>query len=130
MARLVACEVRERHLIETVHNRPEAVEMLLLAAGGERRQRAAVEGPLERDDPVALGRPARRLIFAHHLDGAFHRFRAGIGEEHGVGEARGAQPVRQPLAFRNAVKIGDMQQLLGLLADGLDNLADAHGRAR
>ena len=34
---------------------PEAFEIFLLAAGGDGRQRAAVEGAFEGDDAVALG---------------------------------------------------------------------------
>ena len=43
-------EVAERHLVEAVDHRAEAFEIFLLPAGGERRQRAAVEGALEGDD--------------------------------------------------------------------------------
>ena len=79
---------------------------------------AAFEG----DDAVALGMAVRRLVLAHHLDDAFHRLGAGIGEEHHVGEAHGAQPVGQPLALGNAVEVGDVDDLLGLLGDRLDQM--------
>ena len=36
-------DVAERHLVEAVHGRAEAVEMLLVLGGRERRQRPAVE---------------------------------------------------------------------------------------
>ena len=108
-------EIAERHLVEAVDRRAEAFEIFLLAGGGERRQRAAVEGALEGDDAVALGLAARRLVFARHLDRAFHRLGAGIGEEHVVGEARRAQPLGQPLALRNAIEIGDVPDLSRLL---------------
>ena len=42
-------------LVEARQTGPEAFEMLLLAAGGDGRHRAAVEGALEGDDAVALG---------------------------------------------------------------------------
>ena len=115
-------EVAERHLVEAVHDRAEAVEMFLLSAGRERRQRAAVERALEGDDAVALGLAVRRLILARHLDDAFHRLGAGIGEEHVVGEARGAQPLGQPLAFRDAIEVGDVPELLRLLGERLDQM--------
>ena len=55
--RLRRLQVAERHLVEAVDLRAEAFEVFLLAAGGERRQRAAVEGAFEGDDAKALGRP-------------------------------------------------------------------------
>ena len=57
IARLTGIDIAERHLVEAIDHRAEAVEIFLLAAGGERRQRAAMKGALERDDAVAL-RPA------------------------------------------------------------------------
>ena len=91
-------------------------------AAAERRQRAAVERALEGDDAVALRPAVRRLVFAHHLDDAFHRLGAGVGEEHRVGEACGAQPVGQPLALRDAVEIGDVQHLGRLRRDRRDQV--------
>ncbi len=47
-------DVVEGHLVETRRLRAEAFEILLLAAGRDGRQRAAVEGALEGDDVEAL----------------------------------------------------------------------------
>ena len=52
--RLDRLEIAERHLVEAFERRPEAFEIFRIAAGRERRQRAAVEGALEGDDAVAL----------------------------------------------------------------------------
>ena len=68
------------------------------------------------------GLPQAELIFARHLDRAFDRLGAGILEEHRVGKARRAQPVGQPLAFRNAVQIGDVPELLRLLGQRRDQM--------
>jgi hypothetical protein len=95
---------------------------IFLAAGGERRQRAAVEGALEGDDAVALGMAVGRLVFARRLDRAFHRLGAGIAEEHDVGEACLAQPLRDALGFGNLVKVGDVPQLLRLLGERGDEM--------
>ncbi|HET6838656.1 MAG TPA: aspartate aminotransferase family protein, partial [Bradyrhizobium sp.] len=76
-------EIAVRHLVKTVHRRAETFEIFCRAGGGERRQRAAVEGALERDDAVALRSAARRLILARDLDGTLHRLGTGIAEEHG-----------------------------------------------
>jgi len=96
--------------------------VLLLAAGGQGCQRAAMEGPLEGNDPVALGMATRGLVFTRHFDGAFHRLSAGIGEEDGVGEACRAQTVGQPFTLGNAIKVRNVDQLRGLGGDRLDNL--------
>ena len=110
------------HLIEAFDRRAEAFQVFLVAGGGDGRERAAVEGAFEGDDAVALRLAVRRLVFARHLDRAFDGFGAGVLEEHGVGEAQGAQPVGQPLAFRDAVEIGDVPELLRLLGERLDHV--------
>ena len=98
-------EVGERHLIEALDYGPKPVEIFLLPAGGERRQRAAMERALEGDDAVPLGMAGHRLVFTRRLDRAFHGFGAGIAEEGDVGKARGAQPLCHSLGFRYLVKI-------------------------
>ncbi len=50
--------IAKRRMIEAAAWLAKAFEIFLIAAGGERRQRAAMEGALERDDAPALG-PAR-----------------------------------------------------------------------
>ena len=114
MAALTAAR-STRHLIETVDHRAEAVEMLLLAARGECRQGPAMECAIEGDDAIALGPAARRLVLARHLDGAFHRFGARIGEEDEMRKADRAQALGEPFAFRNAIEIGDVPELFRLL---------------
>jgi hypothetical protein len=115
-------KVGKRHLVEAVDHRTEAVEILFLTAGGQRRQRPAVESALESDDAIALGMAARGVVFARGLDGAFHGFGAGIAEEHHVGKARLAQPPGYTLGLRNLVEVGDVPELLRLLGDGGDQM--------
>ena len=122
MARLSALRSPSGTWSKPSIGRAEAVEMLLVLGGGERRQRPAVERAFEGDDAVALGMAVGGLVLPHHLDDAFHRLGAGIGEKHLVGEGHGAQPVGQPLALRDAVEVGDVDDLLGLLGDRLDHL--------
>jgi hypothetical protein len=57
--------------------------------------------------------------FARALDRAFHRLGAGIAEEHVVREARGAQPLGQPLALRDAEQVRYVDELGGLLRERL-----------
>ena len=80
-------DIAERHMVEAFDDRTKAVEIFFLSAGSERRQGAAVECALKGNDAVAFRRAIRRLIFARHLDRAFHRLGAGIAEEHHVGKA-------------------------------------------
>ena len=115
-------EIGERHLVEARHRRAEAVEIFLVAGRGQRRQRAAVEGALEGDDAEPLGLAAGGLIFARHLDRALDRLGAGILKKHRVGKGRRAQPVGQPFAFRNAIEIRDVPDLLRLLGQRLDQI--------
>jgi hypothetical protein len=107
-------------LIEAFDHGAEALEILFLPAGGERRQRATVESAFEGDDTVTLRVATRRLIFARHLNRAFHRLGAGIAEEHHVGKARPAQAVGNTLGLRNLVKVGDVPHLLRLSVQRLD----------
>ena len=93
-------EVAMRHLVEAVHRRAETFEIFGGAGGGERRQRAAMEGAFEGDDAVALAMAFGEMIVAHQLDHALHRFSAGIAEEHEVGKALLAQACGQHLAVR------------------------------
>ncbi len=60
------------------------------------------------------------MVFARHLDRAFHRLGAGIAEENDVGEARLAQPRGDALGLGNLVEVGDVPDLLRLLGDGGD----------
>ena len=115
-------EIGKRHLVKAVEYGAEAVEIFLLAAGRQRRQGAAVEGAFEGNDAETFRLAARRLVFARHLDGAFHRLGAGIGEKHDIGEACLAEPLGQPLGLRDSIEIGNVPQLRRLLGDRRDQM--------
>ena len=110
-------KVAERHLVEAVDRRSEAFQIFLVTGCGDRSQSAPMEGAFKCDDAIPLRLAGGRLIFAHHLDRALDRLGAGILEEHGVGEADCAQPVGEPFALRDAVKIGDVPDLVSLLGE-------------
>ena len=129
MAFLVASRSANGTWSKPGDRRTEAVEIFLVAGGGERGQRAAVERAFEGDDAVALRLAVGRLIFARHLDRALDRLGAGIPEEHGVGEGRRAQPLGQPFAFRNAVQIRDVPDLCAPARSAPRPAWDARGRA-
>ena len=122
IARLGRFEIAERHMVEAFDDRTKAVEIFFLSAGGERCQRAAVEGALKSNDAVAFRRAIRRMIFARHLDRAFHRLGAGIAEEHHVGKACIAQSLRDALGLRNFVEVGNVPHLLRLFGESGDEL--------
>ncbi len=120
--RLQRLAVAERHLVEALHLRAEALQVFLLAAGGERRQRAAVEGALEGDDAEALRRALGEMIAPRRLDGAFHRLGAGIAEEDAVGEGRIHQPLAERPLAGNLENVGDVPELVGLRLQRVDDV--------
>ncbi len=91
--RLDGVVIGKRHLVEALHPGAEAFQVFILAAGGDRRQCAAVKGAFKGDQPEALRRAGRGVIAARRLDGAFHRLGAGIGEKHSIGKGRRDQPL-------------------------------------
>ena len=95
-------------MVEAIDGRAEALEMLGLAAGRDGGKRPAVEGALEGDEAVALGRSLAEMIAARDLHRAFNRLGAGIGEEHVVGEGFLAEPRSEPLLPGDAMQIGHM----------------------
>ena len=122
-------KIGERHLVETLDRRAEAFEIFLVPGRGNRGQRTPVECAFECDDAETLRLAGSRLIFARHLDRAFDRLGAGILEENRVGEAHRAEPVGQPLAFRDAVQVGDVPELPRLLLEALTSRGWACPRA-
>ena len=88
--------------------------MLLLAAGRDGRQRAPVEGALERDDPMAFGLAPLVMEPARHLDRALQRLGPGVAEERGVRERMRDQALGEALLRLDAVQIGAVPELLGL----------------
>ena len=115
-------EIAEQHLVEAIHRRPETFEIFRRAGRGQRRQRAAVKRAVEGNDAVALGVAFGGVIFARDLDRAFHRFRAGVGEEHEISKALFAQPRRQPLAIRALEQVRHVPQFCGLLLQRRDQM--------
>ena len=100
--------VAEPYKIEAGRRLTKAFKIFLVAGGGDGRERATVEGALEGDDAPALGPSVGEMIAPRQLDCAFARFRAGIAEEHLIGEGHGTEPLRQPLLADDAVEVGAM----------------------
>ena len=93
------------NLIEAVDLGSKAIEIFLLPARRQRRERPAVERAFEGEDPVAFRMAGGGVIFARHFDGAFKRFSPGIGEENGVGKTGVDQSAGKPFPVGNPVQI-------------------------
>ena len=76
---------------------PKPSRYFLLPAGGERRQRAAVERALEGDDAEALGLAVHDMVLARRLDRAFDRLGAGIARRR-RGRRRSPRTAARPAA--------------------------------
>src|SRR5690606_8664434 len=70
---LGSIHVGEGNLIETLYLGTEALEIFRLPARRNRRQRAAVEGTFESDDPEPFGTAVHELMAPRSLDRAFQR---------------------------------------------------------
>ena len=115
-------EIAEGDAVETLDDGAEALQMLFLAAGGQRRQGAAMKGAFGDDDAVALGMAGLVVILAHQLDDAFHRLGARIAKEDGVGKAVCDEPLGHLFLSRDAVQVGAVPQLSGLRLQGGDQM--------
>ena len=90
--------------------------------GGQRAQRAAVEGAFEGDEAIALGMALGSVIAARDLDRAFHGLGAGITEEHEIGKTLLAQPRRELVAVRAPEQVRHVPELCRLLLQRLDQM--------
>ena len=111
-----------RDLVEAIQRRTETFQIFGRAGRRQRAQRAAVERALEGDDAIALGMALGGVIAARDLDRAFHRFGAGITEEHQIGKALLAQPCGELVAVRAPEQVRHVPELGGLLLQGCDQM--------
>ena len=105
-------EVAEAHEIEAVgagSPKPSRYFSLPAAAmvASVRPWKAPLKVMIRHRSGCAVG----EVIAARQLDGALAGFRAGIAEEHLVGEGHLAQPLGEPLLAGDAVEIGAVPQL-------------------
>ena len=96
----------------------EALDQLLAAGGRDAGHGPAVEGALEGDDAVPLGRAQGIEVAADHLDRGLDRLRTRIADEHRVGEGVGDQPVGQALELGDLPQVGDVPEPGRLLGHG------------
>ena len=93
-----------------------------LAAGGQGRQRAAVESTLERQNTETLGISIDRMALSRHLDRGLVGLRARIGEEDEIRERRVGEPPGEALAFGRLKQVGGMPELAPLVRQCLDQM--------
>ena len=98
---------------------------LRLVGRADRRHRPPVKGVGEGDEVVLVRIALGVMIAARGLDRAFDRLDARIGEEHRVGEGQVDQPLRERLALRRAVEVGDVHQRRRLVLDRLGQIGMA-----
>ena len=98
--------------------RLEVLAIFFLAGDGERAERAAVKGIVQRDDFVFF-RINFVAVRTHHFECAFHGLGAGVAEER-AGQAAGfGQALGERTLVGVIVKIGCVQQPPSLLANHL-----------
>ena len=78
------------------------------------------KAPLKAMTRQRSGLPETIVIAPRGLDGGFARLGAGIAEEHLVGERRGDEPLGQPLLPLDAIEVGRVPELAGLLGQRRD----------
>ena len=100
--------------------RSEALDMALLPAGEDRRQRPAVECALHADDLRLVRVAAGMMVLADHLDAELDSFRPRIAEEHGVGEGVAHELLAHFLLARDGEDVRAMPQFLRLPGQRLD----------
>ena len=126
--------IAERHLIEAVDLGAEPFNIFLLTARCDGCERAAMKGPLESEDAVALRLAIGGMEFPRGLDRAFIRLGTGIREEYDIREGRLGQPAGEAFTLGDHVEIGDMPELLRLRGQRLHEMGmrmpdDVHGDA-
>ena len=118
--RLDRLEVAERHLVEALGGGPKPSRYFGLPVAASVASVRPWKAPGEGDDARALGMAADELIAPRRLDGALDRFGAGIAEEDLVGEGLAHELGGERLLLGNAVEVGDVPELAGLLGQRLD----------
>ena len=113
-------QVAEGHVVEAGNDRFVALRQLRLAAGGDRRHGASMEGIGKADDAPASGRGGRLEIAAHELQRKVDRLAARVREKRLVGEARGANAIGETLLAGNADQVRCVPERVRLFAQRVD----------
>ena len=109
-------------LVEAVDLGPEAVEIFGLAAGGDHRERPAMERAFEGERAVALRMAVNRLAPTRHLDRRFVGLGARIGEENKVGEGRVGQALGETLPLGILIEVRNVPEFRALVRQRFDKM--------
>ena len=119
--RLGMFEIVELGILEACEQGHETLVHLFLIGRADGRHGAAMESIRESDQFGTIAIAIFMLVVGTcRLDRGLDRFGAGIGEKDRVGKGLVDQTLRQRLALRAAVKVGDVHQRLCLLLDCAD----------
>ena len=110
-------EVAVGDVAEAGDERFEALPVLRLPRGGQRGERAAVEGGLRADDDVAGGAVREVRVAAHELDRGLVGLGAAVAEEGAGPGDPGGELLGEPHRPGVAVQVRDVHQRPALLAD-------------
>ena len=92
-------------MVEASGLRSETLKVSSVAGGREHRQRAAMKGAAERDDPLPL-RPARYIMIAtRNFDRGLARFGARVAEEDALGKRQPRQLLSDRLLTFDTIEI-------------------------
>jgi len=105
---LKSLRVVVRKEAESFHHRLEALVVAGLTGGAHRRQCAAVEAGLGREDDRPLNASHEMAMLAGQLDRRFVGLGSGITEKDAIGAAAAGDPGGEQFLFRDPVQVGDM----------------------
>src|SRR6516225_5932407 len=108
-------QIAKGDVVETFHRRTEALEVGLVAGGGQGRKGAAVKRALAGDNAPAFGVTGLRLVLARDLERELAGLGPGIAKEHAVGKGVVDEALRQPFLARDLKQVRSVPQALGLL---------------
>ena len=106
-------------IAEALGKREEILVELILSGGGQRRNRAAVEGVVQRDDGGTALAVLVEAVLSRQLDHTLVGLAAAVGKEHVAHAGALAENLRQPGAGLRVKEVGGVAQLFRLRRDGI-----------
>ncbi len=127
---LESLEVIEVDVLEAPGQRLEAVVVLLLRRGRDRRQGPAVKATPHADDVAAIARSVLLGPLTGELDRRLVGLGARVREEHAVGEGMLAEELGELGLLRDVKEVGHVDEGRRLLAQGAHHLRMAVAERR
>ena len=114
--------VAKGNLIKARRYRAKALQIFLLAAGSNRRQRAPMESAFKGDNAETLRLAVGIVIFPGRFYGAFKGLGTGVREKGHVCEGQLCKAPSKLFTVRDRINIGGMPEFLGLFGQSLDQM--------